>query len=700
MEISPAKSLGIVSDSEGEEDRTGISIDDIFEREVNAAKSTDPRDGHHLNQPATIATNLSSHISQFATLPGQARTMQADSSVIGEFGSDATKPRPRPRPRMRPVPPPDQPESSISTFPSIPPAIPSAPETVASFDNSAVQGVPAACPPSLPPSNPHPSSALDEAEEYTGRGARRLGQPSKHTLPPPFSDVDVDVGGPEDNTVNDVIMLISSDDEYSASKVKAKAKPKPKPKPKPKKDTPKADSTPAQTDTPVEQALAPAKTASKRKATRLQSSDDEFGKWDTSIPGGSAPTGERKKAGIPDSGDKDGSSAQPVVPNTIDPPNPNPIDGPGYVRATSSPLSSPGRSPELKRKDPPNPVADETAVQSPAKKPRTSGFVGVVLAGPSSDRKKPKRAKKKPTKAAAAEGDDGSGNDQAYVPPALSSVADTSTSVMLSESSKTKTTPPTSGEPSMVVQEPENAPTDIDPVAAAKKQPKKRAPKGKKGATTEEPAVADGSAQEDPAPKKGAKGKGKGKGKEKEPAPEPIIANDEVAGASSSNPDASVAPATSSNPNSNTGPQPTSSNPSAAPAQTPAPKPKARPRHSTTPAPLPVAMGASGALRSASGKSSDRPLSETLRLAFGGSGSPAPRMGLSRRGSSKIAPLLAFRGAPPPPPPPMPKKPTKKKKGDSDDEDSEEGPEWEGLTEKQKEKKRREKEIAGWYSDG
>lgn len=177
----------------------------------------------------------------------------------------------------------------------------------------------------------------------------------------------------------------------------------------------------------------------------------------------------------------------------------------------------------------------------------------------------------------------------------------------------------------------------------------------------------------------------------------------DAAGASSSNPDTGAI-ATSSNPSADAGPVPTSTNSSAsnqtpASVQTPAPKStRPKPRHSTTPAPLPVAMGASGSLLR-SGKSADRPLSETIRLAMGGSSTPSPRMGLSRRGSSKIAPLLAFRGVPPPPPPPMPKKPVRKKKGDSDDEDSEEGPEWEGLTEKQKEKKRREKEMAGWYSD-
>ncbi|KAJ1307857.1 hypothetical protein OPQ81_001937 [Rhizoctonia solani] len=526
-------------------------------------------------------------------------------------------------------------------------------------------------------SNPSRSSALEEAEDYTGRGARRLLQPSKPAVPPAF-DADVDVGGPEDNNVNDVIMLISSDDEYAASKAKGKTKPKPKPKPKSKKkDALKADSTPAQSDNAAEQVPKSTKAASKRKSTKLQSSDDEFGRWDDTIPGGSAPTNKRTKPDISGPGDAGNSSTQPVIPNTIDPTNLNPTNGLGYTRATSSPLSSPGGSPELKRKDPPNRVADETVVQSPAKKVRKSDFVGVVLAGPSSDGKKPKRSKKKSAEAATAEDDNRIRNDQVYVPPVSSSVADTSTSAVPSESSKTKATVPASTEHSTVAQEPENVSADVEG-AIAKKQPKKRASKGKKAPADEEP-VADASAQEDPAPKKGAKGKGKAKGKQKEETPTSTIANEEIARASSSNPDTSLAPATLSNPSSNADPQPTSSNPSAPP------KPKPKPRHSTTPAPTPVAMGASGALlRSTSGKSSDRPLSETLRLAFGATGSPAPRMGVSL----------------PPPPPPMPKKPTKKKKGDSDDEDSEEGPEWEGLTEKQKEKKRREKEMAGWYSDG
>ncbi|CAE6409006.1 unnamed protein product [Rhizoctonia solani] len=798
----PVKSLGVVSDSEGEEDRVVTTVDDLFEREVNAARSSDSRDWFP-NQPATIATNLSSHISDFTALPGPLPTMQAESSGIGDFDSSATKPRPRPRPRMRPVPPPDQPESSsIGTFPTINSDIYSVPETLASFDNSAVQAVPGARPPSLPPSsfpgadsasssvptptfptlvplkpletpahpdvsetrpsgvvsrtlgtetasanpkrprpkmrppplpepdvatttttatasstttaifsadphtitstsatsvssasksNPSRSSALEEAEEYTGRGARRITQISKPIAAlPPFPDPDVDVGGPEDNHVSDVIMLVSTDDEYSGPKTKAKAKAKPKPK---KKDAHKVGSAPAQSDNIVEQVPAPAKSTLKRKTNQLQSSDDEFGRWDSAIPGGSAATGKHKNSGVPDSSSGGAPSAQPVVPNTIEPPNP--IGGPGYRRATSSPLSSPGHSPELKRKAPPNTVAEEPAAQSSAKKPRKSDFVGVVLTGPSGgDGKKSKRPRKQTTKAAAE--DDGA-NDQANVLPELSSVKDTSTSIVPSESSKTKNTPPTSNVPSIVAQELENAPMDIDGMAATKKQPKKRAPKGKKSAINEETAVADASAQEDPAPKKCTKGKGKGKGKEKELAPMTTSANDEV-GASSSNQDAGAALTTLSNSSADAGPQPTSSDPS---ATTPASKPKPRPRHSTTPAPLPVAMGASGSLlRSASGKSAERPLSETLRLAFGGAGSPAPRMGLSRRGSSKIAPLLAFRGAPPPPPPPMPKKPTKKKKGDSDDDDEEEGPEWEGLTEKQKEKKRREKEMAGWYSDG
>ncbi|CEL55720.1 hypothetical protein RSOLAG1IB_01732 [Rhizoctonia solani AG-1 IB] len=816
MEISPVKSLGVVSDSEGEEDHLGVSMDDLFEREVNAARSTDPRDWHH-NQPATIATNLSSklhfyratkiklnfvgHISQFTTLPGSLSTMQAESSRIDDFDSSATKPRPRPRPRMRPVPPPDQPDSpSISAFPSISSNAYPAPETPASFGNSAVQAVPAAHPPSLPPSslpaadsasssisiptfptsvshpkplvnpaypdagevrsnsakppvpgvetistnpkrprpkmrpppppepdttttigtatasssttttttsmdpltttstgvtsvsstnksNPSRSSALDEAEEYTGRGARRLAQSSK-TAELPVSDTDVDVGGPEDNHVSDIIMLVSTDDEYDGgSKAKPKAKPKVKPKPK-KKDAPKTNSIPAQSDNtggPIPESV---KSTLKRKNNKLQSSDDEFGRWDGAIPGGSAPKAKHRKSAVPDSDNAGMTGATEP---------PNPTDGPSYRRATSSPLSSPGHSPELKRKDPPDSVAGKPVAQSPTKKPRKSGFVGVVLTGPSTgDGKQSKRVKKKTAKAAAAEEDDGE-KSRAHVPPALSTVEDTSTSIVPLESNKTKTTPPTSSGPSMTNQEAKDVPTEVGGTADTKKQPKKRAPKAKKGVANEEVVVSDAPVQEDPALKKGTKGRGKGKAKEKEPTAVTTTTNDELRGGSS-NPDAGTTPAISSNPSADTGLQSTSSNPLAG---TPVPKPKPRPRHSTTPAPLPVAMGASGSLlRSASGKSTERPLSETLRLALGGVNSPAPRMGLSRRGSSKIAPLLAFRGAPPPPPPPMPKKPTKKKKGNDDDDDEEEGPEWEGLTEKQKEKKRREKEMAGWYSDG
>ncbi|ELU41023.1 DEAD domain-containing protein [Rhizoctonia solani AG-1 IA] len=799
MEISPAKSLGIVSDSEGEEDRIGTTADDLFEREVNAARFSDPRDWHH-NQPAAIATNLSSHISEPPSLPEQIPIMQIESSGIGDFDSSATKPRPRPRPRMRPVPPPDQPDSSsIGAFSTILPNVSSAPETLASFDNSTVQAVPVARPPSLPPSSlpgadtasssipipafptsvplleslqtptylgapktsstdvppptettsanpkrprpkmrpppppepdigttgvvvtassatatatssadphatastvatsvsstgksdPSRSSALEEAEEYTGRGARRIAQTSKPTPElPPFLDHDIDVGGPEDNQVSDVIMLISSEDEYSGSKTKSKIKAKPKTKPKPKKkDVPKIDPTPAKPDNTDEQVPAPVKSTLKRKSAKLQSSDDEFGKWDSTIPGGSAPSGKHKKPGIPD------SDAQSAVPNPTGLPKSDPMGGPGYRRATSSPLSSPGHSPELKRKSPLNVAAEESVAQSPTKKPRKSGFVGVVLTGPSNGNgKPPKRARKKTAKAAAAE--DGEGGDtQAYIPPTLGSVENISTSILPSESNNTNDIPSHSSGSPTVAQEPETPPMDIDTTSNTKKESKKRAPKGKKGAMNEG-SVVESSAQDGPAPKE-AKGKRKGKGKE----PVSTVCPSSIQELRANNAD--TVPGTSSNLGPDIGPQPVSSNSSAAPAPTPAAKPKPRPRHSTTPAPLPVAMGASGSLlRSASGKSTERPLSETLRLALGGTGSPAPRMGLSRRGSSKIAPLLAFRGAPPPPPPPMPKKPTKKKKGVSEDEDSEEGPEWEGLTEKQKEKKRREKEMAGWYSDG
>lgn len=48
-------------------------------------------------------------------------------------------------------------------------------------------------------------SALDDAEEYTGRGARRLAQQSK-PAPEPY----IDVGGPED-----IIMLLDSSDAES-----------------------------------------------------------------------------------------------------------------------------------------------------------------------------------------------------------------------------------------------------------------------------------------------------------------------------------------------------------------------------------------------------------------------------------------------------------------------------------------------------
>ncbi|KAF8753365.1 DEAD box helicase family [Rhizoctonia solani] len=681
----PAKSLGIVSDSEGEEDRIGTTADDLFEREVNAARFSDPRDWHH-NQPAAIATNLSSHISEPPSLPEQIPIMQIESSGIGDFDSSATKPRPRPRPRIRPVPPPDQPDSSsIGAFSTILPNVSSAPETLASFDNSTVQAVPVARPPSLPPSSlpgadtasssipipafPTSVPLLESLQTPTYLANPKRPRPKMRPPPPPepdigttgvvvtplalqlqpplppFLDHDIDVGGPEDNQVSDVIMLISSEDEYSGSKTKSKVKAKPKMKPKPKKkDVPKIDPTPAKPDNTDEQVPAPVKSTLKRKSAKLQSSDDEFGKWDSTIPG---------------------------VPNPTGLPKSDPMGGPGYRRATSSPLSSPGHSPELKRKSPLNVAAEESVAQSPTKKPRKSGFVG--------------RARKKTAKAAAAE--DGEGGDtQAYIPPTLGSVENISTSILPSESNNTNDIPSHSSGSPTVAQEPETPPMDIDTTSNTKKESKKRAPKGKKGAMNEG-SVVESSVQDGPAPKEA-------KGKERERERTGIYVD-------SSNPDADTVPGTSSNLGPDIGPQPVSSNSSAAPAPTPAAKPKPRPRHSTTPAPLPVAMGASGSLlRSASGKSTERPLSETLRLALGGTGSPAPRMGLSRRGSSKIAPLLAFRGAPPPPPPPMPKKPTKKKKGVSEDEDSEEGPEWEGLTEKQKEKKRREKEMAGWYSDG
>jgi hypothetical protein len=61
MEVSPAKSLGIVSDSEGEEDGARSTFD-LLEYEPNAVRLAGPRDWHHLHNAATIATNSSSEL--------------------------------------------------------------------------------------------------------------------------------------------------------------------------------------------------------------------------------------------------------------------------------------------------------------------------------------------------------------------------------------------------------------------------------------------------------------------------------------------------------------------------------------------------------------------------------------------------------------------------------------------------------------
>lgn len=297
--------------------------------------------------------------------------------------------------------------------------------------------------------------------------------------------------------------------------------------------------TSVQLDPPDEHTSAIANSASsttgtsKRKSPQPQSSDDEFGRWDIAIPGASASTStksrKRKKINSPNPEDEGMSGTRPVnparAPNTTDPPHNLPNDPPN-AQPPSSPLSSPGHSPS-KRKDPPDSL-DEEAAPASTKKSRKNALVGVVLNTPTAREKKPKGRTKKSAKAAA----DGDGalsalaqeiaDERAHVPPALSSIGGTSSSGLQSESSKAKSTPPTSSGvpppadsaiPDQVV-EPTTVPMDVeDSAPATKKQPKKRAPKGKKGATTEDPTPTD--AQESPATtKKGAKGKSKAKVKE------------------------------------------------------------------------------------------------------------------------------------------------------------------------------------------
>ncbi|KAG9102431.1 hypothetical protein FS749_000021 [Ceratobasidium sp. UAMH 11750] len=818
MEVSPAKSLEVISDSEGEEDH--VRAGDL-QHGINMEILPVSRDWRtHFTTATMNSDNLSSHISQFPTMPpAQPHTPVLNSSIQPSSEWAATNPRPRPRPRMRPVPPPDDPDTSIGAFSTIPPTLAPPPtDTVSSFGNSAVQDVPNARPPSLPPSSlpaadssssilqptfpvipappgnvkskskpkskpdgpanatmgatspsaiasptmepsafpsskrirpkmrppppPEPSastittapsvaatdsgsnlnanpstsatsnsansktgsaqqrSALDDAEEYTGRGARRIAQASK-----PKMDDFIDVGGPDD----EVIILDSSDTEK-----KPKSNPKSRKKAAPKQVK---NPVPAETEIPgvheheSSSRVLPATTSyAKRRSPQLQTSEDEFGRWDVPIPGGpdsasarTTSTKRRRKTTVQDSDDEAANPpAPPFVPHTIAPPdNPSDLSRPP---APSSPLSSPGRSPAAKRKLEPESTVEEGLASTAAKKPRKSaGTMEVVLrvpGGQSDSSKKTKakpKGKGKPTPAPLESGNDT--GEQA-------SPSGTSPCGLISEPSKAGTTsqPVDDGTgPNAVAatMDVDLAPMEVEPALTTAKKPKKKAARSKKGATSEVTA-GEGIAETPTAgTKKSAKGKGKSKAKEADTTASlddtgtPPVVSDVIP----SNPDTGIT-ANSSNPSVGGNAEAGSSN-TPATNQTPAPKlSRPKPRHSTTPAPMPVVMGASGALLRTTGrKSSDRPLSETLRLTLGGTGTPPPRMGLSRRGSSKIAPLLAFRGAPPPPPPPMPKKPVRKKKGQSDDEDSEEGSEWEKLTEKQKEKKRREKEVAGWYSD-
>ncbi|KAG9104339.1 hypothetical protein FRC06_003385 [Ceratobasidium sp. 370] len=846
MEVSPAKSLEVISDSEGEGDHVRANDLHQLQHDPNVGILPVSRDWHIHPATATMSSyNPSSHISPFPTMPpAQPQTPISDSSI--QPGSERIATNPRPRPRMRPIPPPDDPDTSISAFSTNPPALAQPPtDTVSSFGNSAVQDVPNARPPSLPPSSlpavdssssmlqptfpialapqenarpksksksdgpvkatmsaassstiaspaisveplafpsskrprpkmrppppPEPSaststtapsvaatdsgsnlnanpstsatsnsansktssaqqrSALDDAEEYTGRGARRLAQLSK-----PQMDDYIDVGGPDD----EIIMLIDSSDTEQRRKIyppflrfesgltqipaaKSKTKPKKKPAPKQaKKPVPtETEASGAHHESSSRVPLATAGGA-KRRSPQPQTSEDELGRWDIPIPGEpssilarTTSAKKRRKAAIQDSDDEAANPlVPPYVPDTIAPLGNPP--SPPRPPLPSSPLSSPGHSPAAKRKLEPNSTLDEGLAPTSAKRPRKSvGKMEVVLRAPVGQGDSSKKAKAKPkgkgksTPAPPVESSNGT-EGQGHTSSALEITTGVSPSGLIPESSKGETTsqPANDGAGSntaATTMDVDLPSTEVDPAPTTAKKPKKRAAKSKKGAASEV-AAAEGSVEVPSAgAKKSAKNKGKSKAKEvattasSNDVGTPPIAPD----ATSSNPDTGIA-ASSSNPSAGGNLEAGSSNP-LAPNQTPAPKSsRPKPRHSTTPAPMPVAMGASGALLQTTGrKSSDRPLSETLRLALGGTGTPPPRMGLSRRGSSKIAPLLAFRGAPPPPPPPMPKKPVRKKKGQSDDEDSEEGSEWEKLTEKQKEKKRREKEVAGWYSD-
>ncbi|KAG8748236.1 hypothetical protein FRC10_007625 [Ceratobasidium sp. 414] len=609
----------------------------------------------------------------------------------------------RPKPKMRPPPPPEPSTSTSTTAPSVAAtdsgSNPNANPSTSATSNSGNSKTGSA----------QQRSALDEAEEYTGRGARRLAQPPK-----PKPDDYIDVGGPED-----VIMLIDSSDTEQTS-----TKPKPKSKPK-KKPTPKQAKRPVPIETEVPGALdhesssrVPSTTGrAKRRPLQPQTSEDELGRWDVPIPGepSSAPVRttsakKRREAVIQDSDDEAANlPAPPYAPDTIALPG-NTSD-PARPPMPSSPLSSLGHSPVAKRKLELSSMVDEGLAPTTAKRSRKNpGTMEVVLRAPVGQGDSSKKSKAKPKgkgkPAPTTLESSNSTEGQAHAPSALEATTAASPCGLIPESSKAGTTPQPMDDgagPNVVatIMDVDLASTEVEPAPTTTKKPRKKVARGKKGAASEVIAAEGSVGTPATGAKKTAKNKGKSKAKEVNMA---ASLND--AGTPPVVPDAIP-------PNLDTGVAASSSNPGAGdnceagpsntpvPNQTPAPKSsRPKPRHSTTPAPLPVAMGASGALLRTTGrKSSDRPLSETLRLTLGGTGTPPPRVGLSRRGSSKIAPLLAFRGAPPPPPPPMPKKPTRKKKGQSDDENSEEGSEWEKLTEKQKEKKRREKEVAGWYSD-
>ncbi|QRV75006.1 cell surface glycoprotein 1 [Ceratobasidium sp. AG-Ba] len=803
MEVSPAKSLEVVSDSEGEQDHSRPSeLLDQLRFDPNVGILPVSRDWPPYHSTATMSShNPSSHISQ---LPPMQSAPSIDSPIQSGSIMPATTPRSRPRPKMRPVPPPDNPDNSIGAFSTMTPNFAPPTDTISSFGNSAVQDVPLARPPSLPPSSlpmaessllipqlnlpttyaaqekpasksnskanysaseipsttssnaiesatmsmglseppaqkrarpkmrppppPEPSimtpgtsttapsvaatdsssnlptnpstsatsnsaasktgsapqrSALDDAEEYTGRGARRIKQLTN------LKEEDyVDIGGPED----EIIMLIESSDGEQSAKPKPKPKKKSSAKPTNKSTATGPMSSDGRNHMPSSRALPGPLSHSEHKSPQLQTSDDELGRWDLPIPGEPASTSARVNS----------KKRKKVAEDSDDGPTRLPAPGPVVPPETphippSSPLSSPGRSPVAKRKEPSS-VAEEGPAPAPVKKPRKStGTMEIVLPTPNEARKKSKAKTKGKGKSTIQDTSAGPSEDRgAYVPAVLSDTAIPSSSNSVPQTSKAATPQAVGNTTDEAAMDIDAAPKEAEVPTMEKKSTKKKPAKGKKGAASApEGEVAEGTAE---APKKPTKGKGKSKAKDAAAASSNGSGTPPaIPGTTLSNPDASAA-VSSSGPSRVDDQEASSSNPSA-PIQTPGPKPaRPKPRHSTTPAPMPVAMGASGALLQSTGrKSSERPLSETLRLALGGTGSPAPRMGLSRRGSSKIAPLLAMRGVPPPPPPPMPKKPVRKKKGQSDDEDSEE--EWEGLTEKQKEKKRREKEMASWYSD-